>query len=120
MRDTIAEKAKVGDRDASEDLTYLLQVVHACCKYVDAVNAFMFSTTTARIVSVSDYRNIFEENDKRRHAAHENAIVRVNVLNRMCRVYGVSPVYLGDEDNRYQIGDFCGELVNEIFVARAL
>lgn len=56
--------------------------------------------------------------DKNRRMAHEKAIVAVKRLNRYSEMYGVNKIFQGDVDDRYQVADFCKDIVNEFFDKR--
>ena len=65
-------------------------------------------------------REDLEKCDQDRHNAHERAIMGVKRLNRFAAMKGLSPIYEGDINNRYEIADFCSEVVNEYFDTRIL
>ena len=64
--------------------------------------------------------NMSQVIDRARHTAHEAMIANVRILNRLAASYGIDKIFTGDEENRYQIGDFAGELISDIFRNRDL
>lgn len=87
--------------------------VRACCAYVAQVHVYDATLADARErgVSTAEYSSIFAEQDKLRHDAHEEAITSTRILNRQSTRLGLGKVFNGDEENRYEIADFCRELV---------
>jgi hypothetical protein len=90
--------------------------------FVDYVNAVYSMETRMRIARFhiddpSEYQALVKELDTARRTAHEAAISYINILDRMCEKVGVEPIYGGSQD-RVEIGDFCGSIVNEYFEGR--
>ena len=56
--------------------------------------------------------------DQARRHAHDAAVANAQVLNRMADHYGVSPVFLGDTEDRYQVAVFCLDVVAKLFAHR--
>ena len=65
-----------------------------------------------------EYAEKLAELDHKRRSHHECAIAAVSVVNRMCGIYGVESIFDGNLDDRYEVADFCGNLVDEIFGSR--
>lgn len=55
--------------------------------------------------------------DQKRHTAHDALIADVNLVNRICSLYQMAPVYTGSGARR-EYGDFAFHLVQEIFESR--
>lgn len=55
--------------------------------------------------------------DQKRHTAHDALIADVNLVNRICSLYQMEPVYTGS-DARREYGAFAFRLVQEIFESR--
>lgn len=55
--------------------------------------------------------------DQKRHTAHDALIADVNLVNRICSLYQMDPVYTGSGARR-EYGDFAFRLVQEIFESR--
>lgn len=114
-----------------------LELVKACGKdeeLLDFVEASMnHMTTYVAKVAFMEYalpmynvryegeelRDKVQDLDQKRRSAHEAAIASVNSLTRLAKSMGVEPMYHGDPDNRYQIADFCENMVHEFFVERS-
>jgi hypothetical protein len=87
--------------------------------YVNAVYSMETRISVARfhIEDTREYQNLVQELDSARRTAHEAAISYVQILDRMCDRMGIEPIYGGSQD-RADIGDFCGHVVNEYFEGR--
>ena len=90
--------------------------------FVDYVNAVYSMETRISIARFhlddpAEYQALVKELDTTRRTAHEAAISYANILDRVCEKVGVEPVYGGSQD-RVEIGDFCGSIVNEYFEGR--
>lgn len=89
--------------------------------YVKSVYMMEVSLTLSRVRLGDDSREFAErvaELDRKRRICHEAAIASVSALNRMCDFFKVARVFEGDIDNRYEVADFCGNMVDEIFKSR--
>lgn len=62
-----------------------------------------------------ELRERVSEIDRQRHNAHEAAIASVNILNRMCQKNGLEPFFEGNIADRYEVADFVGDYVNEVY-----
>ena len=49
-----------------------------------------------------------------------NAIINCRLVNRLAEIYGVSPLFLGDDKERLQVADFCLDTVIMVFNNRIL
>ena len=92
--------------------------------FVDYVNCVYNMETKIAIArfradSASEYQEIVKRMDISRRNAHEAAIASINMIDRICDKCGVEKVYGGSQD-RVEIGDFCGKIVNEYFEGRSI
>lgn len=107
-----------GDTDALDIIKSDLQ---ACGDYIQAVYSMEYSIPIIRARYEGDeVRYRITMLDTNRHAAHDRAIMGVKRLNRFSSVKGLAIFYKGDPDDRYQVADFCKEIVNELFDGRDL
>lgn len=67
-----------------------------------------------------EYREMVSQYDRRRHDQHEDAIINCRLVNRLAEIYGVSPLFLGDDKERLQVADFCLDTVIMVFNNRIL
>lgn len=119
LEQAIRSKALAGDEDALEDLSYLKKALISFVDYVCSVDEERLEVRFAQgILKGSELQNIVTHFDTVRHAAHEQAIVNTNMLNRMATLYGAGAIFLGNPENRREVGHFCGEVSNWIFVNR--
>lgn len=108
-----------GDPDAGEDLDFLKKAVLSFANYVYKVNEEQIETKFAKgVLKGKEYQDVASYFDQTRHAAHEQAIVNARAINRIAAAYGVGQVFLGDSQNRREVGHFCGEVCNWIFENR--
>jgi len=66
-----------------------------------------------------ELRDRVMELDYRRRCSHEAAISSVGICNRIASMYGVGNIYEGEITDRYQVADFCQEVVNDLFTNRS-
>lgn len=87
--------------------------------YVNAVYNMETKITIARfhMDDPREFQELVKMLDTERRHAHEAAIASINMIDRICVKCGVEPVYGGSQD-RVEIGDFCGKIVNEYFEGR--
>jgi len=93
------------------------QMVHSAADYVRQV---VIMESTAMNLAGRDnesYRNKKLETDKTRTQIHNGLISKVDIVNRICEMHDLPPIYDGEEHRRCY-GDFAIELVGEIFTER--
>ena len=102
-----------------EMLEFVSERMAHLCNYVDRVVQMEYSIPLLRArYEGQDLIDKIENLDRARRSAHELAIAAVRQLNRLCVAEGVEKLFSGDESDRYQIADFCGLVVNELFEGR--
>lgn len=113
----------INDEQDSTEQQELHEMVENAMKsalqYVNAVDSMELAMP--RIMATldgEDMRRQIEMLDKSRRCAHEAAIAQVSFLNRICDMYGIAAIYTGSLDDRIQIGDFCIDVVKEVFAGR--
>ena len=115
----IKQQAASGNEDAMEDLGFLKKSVLAFANYVYVVNEEQIETRLAEgIKKGNELREIRAHFDSLRHNAHEAAIVNAGMINRIASVYEIDRIFTGDLNNRREVGQFCGEITNYIFLNR--
>ena len=120
-KDLLEETYGPGAGNAEQDLTFLHGCGTAASDDVrEVVEEQCLRTLRTRTMGTGEIIYLAQEQDRRRHEAHEALIVKVNILNRLAGNHGAGKIYTGDENDRYQIGDFACELVSDIFKNRAL
>lgn len=122
MMMTINEKYKrmVNTFAAEEDmLDFIKERMRFICNYVERVTAMEYSLPLLRArFEGEDLIYRIENLDRQRRTAHEMAISAVKQLNRLCVSEGLEKFFSGNENDRYEIADFCGVVVNELFEGR--
>ena len=114
----LAEKLKADHSpEARDDLAALNDAMTSFRAYVDEVCA---GEQRMKLSADGNSCETFEDYDRRRHNAHENAIVSVRLVNRLAGFYGISPLFIGDDNERLQVAAFCQDVTNELFNNRFL
>ena len=118
----LADKIKArGDSDARDDLEALDDAMTSFREYVNKVDAGEQQIKLAAVrFEGEEYREMITQYDRNRHNQHESAIANVRLVNRLAQIYGVNPLFTGDDQNRLEIADFCIDVVVKIFNNRSL
>lgn len=102
-----------------EVLEYIESTVKTCCDYVQRVDMMETQLITARMRMDQDrYQELIVNIDAQRRRAHNDAIASTGFLNRVAKANGLEDIFLGNKEDRYQVADFCLELVTAIFQNR--
>ena len=105
-------------RDDREILSDAFTSIHA---YVDAVvQGEIRIQMEGHGLEGQAYRDMITQYDQNRHNRHEAAIVNTRLLNRLAALYGLDPVFTGDDTQRHQIADFCLEMDQYFFRNRRM
>ena len=105
---------------ASEDLEAVDDAVTQCRRYVEVVDSTEQAIKLAGVRfddDVAKFQELVTRYDTQHRNAHEAAIASVNMLNSMSEIYGCQKIYNGSE-SRYEVADFCLEVVVAIFENR--
>lgn len=118
----LAEKIKTsGSPDAADDLEALDDAMTSFREYVMKVDVGEQQVRLAAVRFEGDeYREMLTRYDRTRHDAHETAIANVRLVNRLAELYGVSPLFTGDDQNRLEVADFALDVVVQIFQNRIM
>lgn len=109
----------VSESDDSDCLDMINDLVESAADYIKRVNILEAGLITARInCDPSEYRNIIERLDKMRSAVHNDLIINVKAVNRLCRAHNIPLLFEGNEEERIEIAEFALNLSNEIFNTR--
>lgn len=118
----LAENVKASTRpDAVEDLEALNDAMTSFRDYVNRVDA---GEQQIRLAAVrfegEEYREMITQYDRRRHDQHEMAIANVRLVNRLAEIYGVTPLFTGNDQERLEVADFCLDVVVKLFQNRMM
>lgn len=102
---------------SSEDRELVEEMIHSAADYVKAVVTMETAAYNVLGLEGSHFREVRESTDRSRTIAHDDFITRVNVVNKLCAIYGVPPLYTGGAARR-DYGSFALEIVSEIFINR--
>lgn len=113
----IGEEPNEADRN---DLYSMLEdAMKSAIRYVDAVDCMEISLPRLMGESTgADLRFQISMLDKQRRAAHESAIASVAIVNRLTASFDLPPIYTGPADDRYQVADYCVEVLSVLFKNR--
>lgn len=107
------------DADKVELMDMLHDSMKACCDYVAAVDSMELAMPRLSAnFEGADLREQIEKYDRARRIAHEAAIASVSCMNRMAEAFGVAMLYTGAQEDRYEIADFCCDVVATVFKNR--
>lgn len=118
----LADKIKASNSvDAADDLEALNDAMTSFREYVSVVDA---GEQQVRLAAVrfegEEYCEMITRYDRNRHNQHEDAIVNVRLVNRLAEIYGVSPLFTGDDAERLQVADFALDVVVQLFQNRIM
>lgn len=118
--DAINEKES-GDPDLLLESHEMIEMgLKSCADYVERVDAMELAMPRLMATtSGAEYRDRVSSLDSARKIAHDAAIAQARIINRMCHMYGVTPVCLADLNDRIQVGDYCIDVTRTIFEKRA-
>ena len=97
-------------------LEYIEDTIKVCCNYVKAVDMMETQIVTARMrMDQEKYQTFIQNIDTHRRALHNDAIESTSFLNRIAERNGIEKIFKGNKENRYEVADFCLQVVTEIF-----
>lgn len=104
--------------NALEDNFIIEAISDAVKSFVSYVNTVDQTENLINIASVryegEEYREKITQYDRMRRDRHEEALANVSMLNRIATMYNISNVFLGDVGDRYEVADFCLDVVEYI------
>jgi Protein of unknown function (DUF3232). len=104
-----------------DDLEALEDSIKQCGEYIKSVNNMEAAITSARFrMEPEDYREYIMQLDNTRRIEHNYLIRSVRLINKLCSIYRVEPIYKGDLDNRIEIAEFAKSVVDEMFDTRQM
>ena len=106
--------------DREDNADFLERTLNAMPAYFNQVVTGENSIAVARFRSESpaDFQATVMEIDRRRKISHDAMMGAITALNRQSRRFGLTPLYEGDETDRWAMADFCEEFVCDIFNRR--
>lgn len=98
----------------AEEREMIEEMILASAAYIAAV--VKMETAALNIAGRTDanLRDTVTETDRARTIAHDKLIVAVNIVNRICAMHDLPPIYTGSTVRR-EYGDFALALSAEIF-----
>ena len=99
-----------------DDLVFLESKFDAFRTYVNVVTSMEYKIPIMRFrLEGEEYREAVAELDRHRRICHEDVIGTCSYLNRVSGMLGLEPFYEGDINDRYQVAEFAGEFVEELY-----
>ncbi|WP_279146013.1 MULTISPECIES: DUF3232 domain-containing protein [Clostridium] len=117
--------AKVDSLENDEDKEMEKELIDSlakdCADYISAISDMENAINIGRFtLEGDDYRDCIANLDKNRMIKHNVVISGVKVLNRLCLLNGLKPIFQGDTNSRIQVADFAKEYVDELYGERKL
>lgn len=108
---------EIAKANQDQDLVeFIGEQVNSFRKYVNSVVEMEIRIPVARFrMETEDFQRFVENLDSNRRKIHETAIDACRILNRVCGMMGLEVFYPGNLEDRYQVADFCLEVVSELF-----
>lgn len=91
--------------------------IDSCGKYIDKVVAMeaVIITQDTRL-----QKGKYIEVEKERRQYQNGLIASINIINRICKMVEMQPIFKGDLNSRIEIAEFAMAVVNEMFETRKL
>lgn len=106
-------------RDDEDALEMIERSMNSFVLYVQAVYAMEVKIPILRFrCDATELGEAIMELDRSRRNAHEGAIASVKILNRICKMFDVAPLFEGNTEDRLAIAEFCSETVAAFFRER--
>lgn len=121
-RESFRELVEILKSKGEDDLIKSVEeTIRLCGQYVFKVNNMEGAFITADLIMESrEYREYVNDLDADRHNTHEGLIPSVKLLNNICKMVEIEPIYKGNIENRVEIGDFALDVVSDLFQTRKL
>lgn len=104
------------DNDKEDALRFIEDKLSSFVKYSNIVIKEQIMTPIWRDrLEGQDYRDAITNIDRQRRITHDSCIGSVNQLNRMSAALGLEPFADIDTSDRYQVAEFIGQFVNEVY-----
>ncbi len=116
----IKEKYEKLIKASGDDADFVADQMDNFRRYVNSVVEMEIRLPLLRMrcSSIEDYQEKVMELDKKRRSSHECAIDSCNILNRLSEKLGLPAFFEGDTNDRYEVADFCLQVINELFLER--
>jgi hypothetical protein len=90
-----------------------------CGEYVERVNTMTDLCNVGKFgMDGEEYRERMNSIDRSRSTVHNSLIANVKLVNRLCGLYGLEPLFLGDPEDRIEVAEFAMAVVAENFTNR--
>ena len=107
-------------KDDPDLVSLVRDMVDSCANYVDTVvnmenviNVYRF-----HVEDPSELRVMIQRLDQTRRIVHNTVISNVRIVDRLCKINGVEPVFGGLDEDRLAIAEFAKKVVDEFFEDR--
>lgn len=62
-----------------------------------------------------EWRQVYEDSERKRRSSHDNAIVSVNILNRLCKDLQLEPFMYIDTEDRQAVAESINEYITDVY-----
>jgi len=107
-------------KDDADKTSLVRDMVDSCANYVDtivnvenAINVYRF-----RVEDPSELRVMIQQLDQTRRIVHNALISNVRIVDRLCKMEGVEPIFGGSDEDRLAVAEFAKRVVDEYFEDR--
>jgi hypothetical protein len=102
-----------------EDITILEEMLNNCGEYIEKVNRMGNAWTVVRYrMDTNNFQEYYSSIDKSRTSIHNDLIIKVKMINRLCKIHSVESIFTGNTDERIEVAEFAMEVVTENFTLR--
>lgn len=107
-------------KDDADKTSLVRDMIDSCANYVDtvvnmenAINVYRF-----RAEDPSELRVMIQRLDQTRRIVHNALISNVRIVDRLCKMEGVEPIFGGSDEDRLAVAEFAKRVVDEYFEDR--
>jgi len=107
-------------KDDADKTSLVRDMIDSCANYVDtvvnmenAINVYRF-----RVEDPSELRVMIQRLDQTRRIVHNALISNVRIVDRLCKMEGVEPIFGGSDEDRLAVAEFAKRVVDEFFEDR--
>lgn len=103
-----------------DQVSLVRDMIDSCTNYVDTVVNMenMINIYRFRTEDPAELRVMIQRLDQTRRIVHNAVISNVRIVDRLCRINNVEPVFGGLDEDRLAVAEFAKQVVDEFFEER--
>jgi hypothetical protein len=103
-----------------DQVSLVRDMIDSCANYVDTVVNMenMINIYRFRTEDPAELRVMIQRLDQTRRIVHNAVISNVRIVDRLCRINNVEPVFGGLDEDRLAVAEFAKQVVDEFFEER--